>query len=45
MSPITVITVVDVVGVNPRAHTSRGAPVKIVTSAFLANGLSGFPVI
>ena len=40
-SPITVMTVVDVVGVRPKGHTSFGAPVgrQIVASA--ASGLSG----
>ena len=44
-SPITVMTVVDVVGVRPKGHTSFGAPVgrQIVASA--ASGLSGLPVI
>ena len=34
VSPITVITVVEVVGVSPRGQTSAGAPVKIKQSAF-----------
>ena len=39
------MTVVDVVGVRPKGHTSFGAPVgrQIVASA--ASGLSGLPVI
>jgi hypothetical protein len=44
-SPITVITVVDVVGVKPRMQTSSGPPVKIEHSDFSINGLSLLPVI
>lgn len=42
---MTVIAVVDVVGVSPRGHTSGAPPVDRVTSAILASGLSGLPVI
>ena len=45
MSPITVITVVDVVGVIPNVHTSAGLPVLRQTSDSSASGLSGLPVI
>ena len=45
ISPITVITVVLVVGVIPNGHTSLGLPVLKQTSASLANGLSGLPVM
>ena len=43
-SPITVMTVVDVVGVRPKGHTSFGAPVgrQIVASA--ASGLSAHQI-
>ena len=44
-SPITVIIVVDVVGVNPNAHTSDGLPVYNSASASFAKTLSAFPVI
>ena len=40
MSPITVITVVEVVGVNPNGQTSAGLPVGKQTSALIAKGLS-----
>ena len=42
---MTVIIVVEVVGVRPRGHTSAGAPVKRHTSAFCANSLRSFPVM
>ena len=45
ISPITVITVVEVVGVIPKAHTSSGCPVHKQISDSRANGLSAFPVI
>lgn len=44
-SPITVIIVVEVVGVSPRGHTSGEPPVESVTSAIDASSLSGFPVM
>ena len=44
-SPITVIIVVDVVGVNPKGQTSAGFPVERQTSALTASSLSGLPVI
>lgn len=44
-SPITVITVVEVVGVSFSGHTSSGCPVKRQTSASLARKLSLLPVI
>ena len=45
MSPITVITVVDVVGVIPNVHTSAGLPVLRQTSDSSASGLSGIQVV
>lgn len=45
MSPMTVIAVVEVVGVSPSGHTSGAPPVGSVTFANLASGLSGLPVI
>ena len=45
ISPITVITVVEVVGVMPNAQTSSGCPVHQQISDSRANGLSAFPVI
>ena len=45
ISPITVMAVVDVVGVIPNAQTSAGLPVLRQTSDSLASGLSGFPVL
>ncbi len=39
-SPITVITVVEVVGASPSGQTSSGFPVSITTSAEAARGLS-----
>ena len=45
MSPMTVIAVVEVVGVIPNVQTSAGFPVLRQTSDSCANGLSGFPVI
>ena len=45
ISPITVITVVEVVGVIPNAQTSSGCPVHKQISDSRANGLSAFPVI
>lgn len=45
ISPITVITVVEVVGVIPSGQTSSGCPVGRQISAALASGLSGFPVM
>ena len=41
MSPITVITVVEVVGVMPSGHTSAGWPVAMQMSAASANGAVG----
>ncbi len=45
MSPMTVMTVVLVVGVRPRGHTSGAAPVSSTASARCASGLSGAPVM
>ena len=45
ISPITVIIVVEVVGVIPRGHTSAGLPVSRQISASCASGLSGLLVI
>ena len=45
ISPITVITVVEVVGVMPSMQTSLGLPVLRHTSDSCASGLSGFPVM
>ena len=45
ISPMTVITVVEVVGVIPRVQTSAGCPVLRHTSDSLASGLSGLPVM
>ena len=45
ISPITVMAVVDVVGVIPNTQTSAGLPVLRQTSDSFASGLSGFPVI
>ena len=45
ISPITVMAVVEVVGVIPSVQTSAGLPVLRQTSDSCANGLSGFPVI
>ncbi len=45
MSPITVISVVEVVGVSPRGHTSGAPPVKSVASAISAKALSACPVM
>ena len=43
-SPTTVITVVEVVGVNPRGQISLGFPVNKHSLDTLAKGLSLFPV-
>ena len=45
MSPITVMTVVEVVGVNPNGQTSAGAPVGRHIVASFANSLSKLLVI
>ena len=45
ISPITVMTVVEVVGVRPNGQTSLGAPVNRHTFASAARGLSGLLVI
>ena len=44
-SPMTVIMVVDVVGVIPSGHTSGADPVKREMSAAAARGLSWPPVM
>lgn len=44
MSPMTVMAVVEVVGVMPSTHTSCGFPVLRHTLDSCARGLSGFPV-
>lgn len=45
MSPMTVMTVVEVVGVMPSTQTSLGLPVWRQTVASCASGLSGLPVM
>lgn len=45
ISPITVMTVVEVVGVMPNMQTSLGLPVLRHTSDSCASGLSGLPVM
>ena len=44
-SPMTVITVVDVVGVSPKVQTSRGAPVGRQRVARRASSLCGSEVM
>ena len=44
-SPITVMVVVDIVGVKPNGHNSVVLPVKILTSDSLPKALSLFFVI
>jgi hypothetical protein len=45
ISPMTVITVVEVVGVSPNGQTSFGLPVLMQTLDSLASGLFGLPVM
>ncbi|MPM49943.1 hypothetical protein SDC9_96677 [bioreactor metagenome] len=44
-SPITSVAVVEVVGANPSGHASFSTPTLITSSASLASGEPGFPVM